>query len=186
MRELILGGQKSGKTRAAQARARAWLDAGSDHMAVLIATAEAHDPEMSARIARHRAERAAELPGLATHEEPRALAPAIAVLCGPRRMVVVDCLTLWLTQLAMPMRGVAPPAAAVDTAIAEVVAAVQRAPGPLVLVSNEIGLGLAPLTPEARRCVDWLGLLHQRVAAACERVTLVVAGCEVAVKRGGQ
>lgn len=184
MRELILGGQKSGKTRAGQARAAAWLARGGAHAAVLVATAEAHDAEMAARIARHRAERAAELPGLATHEEPRALAHAIGALSGPRRLVLVDCLTLWLTQLAMPMQGAAPEAPAVEAAIDELAAAVARAAGPLVLVSNEIGLGLAPLTSEARRCVDWLGLLHQRVAAACERVTLVVAGCELAVKGG--
>lgn len=186
MRELILGGQKSGKTRAALARAGAWLAATSDHAALLIATAEAHDAEMAQRIARHRAERAVELPGLATHEEPRALAHAIAALSGPRRLVVVDCLTLWLTQLAMPMHGTAPGPAAVEAAIADLAGAVARAAGPLVLVSNEIGMGLAPLTPEARRAVDWLGLLHQRVAAACERVTLVVAGCELAVKGGAR
>ena len=181
MRELILGGQKSGKTRAAQARAAAWLE-HPGHAAVLIATAQAHDDEMAARIARHRADRAASVPGLATHEEPRDLASALARLSAPHRLVVVDCLTLWLTQLAMPAAGDAPAAAAVDAAIDAVVAAIAASRGPLLLVSNEIGLGLSPLGAQARRFVDLLGTLHQRAAAACERVTLVVAGCELPLK----
>jgi adenosylcobinamide kinase/adenosylcobinamide-phosphate guanylyltransferase len=181
MRELILGGQKSGKTRVALTRAAAWLErAGTD--AVLIVTAHAHDAEMAERIARHRADRAARVPRLATHEEPRELAAAVTRLSAPRRLVVVDCLTLWLTQLAMPMAGAPPEAAHIDAATDALIAAIAEAPGPLVLVSNEIGLGLTPLGAEARRFVDLLGTLHQRVAAASERVTLVVAGCEWPLK----
>jgi len=82
----------------------------------------------------------------------------------------------------MPAAGDAPAAAAVDAAIDAVVAAIAASRGPLVLVSNEIGLGLSPLGAQARRFVDLLGTLHQRAAAACERVTLVVAGCELPLK----
>lgn len=181
MRELILGGQKSGKTRAAQARAAMWLQhAGCE--ATLIATAQAQDAEMAERIARHRADRAASVPGLATHEEPRALAGALVELSAPQRLVVVDCLTLWLTQLAMPLGGVPPAAARIEAEVDALFVAIGESRGPLVLVSNEIGLGLSPLSAEARRFVDLLGTLHQRVAAACDRVTLVVAGCEWPLK----
>ncbi len=185
MRELILGGQKSGKTRAAQARAAAWLE-GEGHEAVLIATAQAHDAEMAERIARHRADRAASVPGMLTHEEPRELARAVAALTAPQRLVVVDCLTLWLTQMAMPLHEEPPAAAHVEAAVNALVRTITESRGPLVLVSNEIGLGLSPLGADARRFVDQLGMLHQRVAATCERVTLVVAGCEWPLKGGAR
>jgi adenosylcobinamide kinase / adenosylcobinamide-phosphate guanylyltransferase len=183
MRELILGGQKSGKTRAALARAAAWLDTAG-HEAVLVATAQAHDAEMAERIARHRADRAATVPRLVTHEEPSELAHALATLCAPQRLVVVDCLTLWLTQQVMPVGCQAPAAEDIEDTIEALVQAVRDARGPLILVSNEIGLGLSPLGAQVRRFVDLLGTLHQRVAAACQRVTLVVAGCEWPVKGG--
>jgi adenosylcobinamide kinase / adenosylcobinamide-phosphate guanylyltransferase len=183
MRELILGGQKSGKTRAALARAAAWLDSAG-HEAVLVATAQAHDAEMAERIARHRADRAATVPGMVTREEPCELAHAVATLCAPQRLVVVDCLTLWLTQQVMPVGLQAPAAEDIEDTIEALVQAVRDARGPLILVSNEIGLGLSPLGAQVRRFVDLLGTLHQRVAAACQRVTLVVAGCEWPVKGG--
>lgn len=183
MHEFILGGQKSGKSRAAEARAARWLqDPG--HEAVLIATALAGDDEMAERIARHRTERARRVPGLATHEEPHELAAALRQWSAAQRLVVVDCLTLWWTQLAMPLRGPGASPAQLEEACTGLVQALQAAAGPVVLVSNEIGLGLAPLSAEARRCVDALGVLHQRVAGACRRVTLMVAGCELAVKGG--
>ena len=185
MRELILGGQKSGKTRVALSRALPWLGVDG-HEAVLVATAQAHDAEMAERIARHLADRAARVPGMRTQEEPRELARALNTLCAPERLVVVDCLTLWLTQLAMPMGQPAPGAAHIEAAVDALVHAIAEARGPLVLVSNEIGLGLSPLGAEARRFVDLLGTLHQRVAAACERVTLVVAGCEYPIKGGAR
>ncbi len=183
MHEFILGGQKSGKSRAAEARATQWLQ-HPGHEAMLIATALAGDAEMAARIARHRVERAQRVPGLATHEVPHELATALRQWSAAQRLLVVDCLTLWWTQLAMPLHGPAASPAHLEEACAGVIQALQQVPGPVVLVSNEIGLGLAPLSAEARRCVDALGVLHQQVAGACQRVTLMVAGCELAVKRG--
>jgi adenosylcobinamide kinase / adenosylcobinamide-phosphate guanylyltransferase len=175
MHELILGGQKSGKSCAAEARAAAWLATpGND--AVLIATAVAGDHEMAARITCHQRDRAARVPALRTLEEPRALADALHAQAAPQRLVIVDCLTLWTTNLLMPLTGAALDAASWDRTVDELLAALASARGPVVLVSNEIGLGLSPLSHEARRCVDALGTLHQRVAAACERVTLMVAG----------
>jgi len=184
MREFILGGQKSGKSRTAESRAARWL-LRPGHEAVLIATAQAGDAEMVARIARHRAERAERVPGLMTVEEPRRLAEAIRQHARPHTLVVVDCLTLWLTQLALPLEGspASPEALARETRA--LVEALAQASGPAVLVSNEIGLGLSPLSREARAFVDALGRLHQDVAAVCEDLTFMVAGCEMPVKRQG-
>lgn len=182
MHELILGGQRSGKSRCAQVRAQAWLAAHPGRSALLIATAQAGDEEMRMRIARHRLDRAAQLPAMATCEEPVALAEALGAHSRPERLIVVDCLTLWLTNLAMPRNG--EPLA--DTALARacdaMLDALRSAPGPVVLVSNEIGLGIAPVGVETRRFVDELGRLHQAVAQVCSRVTLLVAGVELAVK----
>ncbi len=182
MHELILGGQRSGKSRCAEERAHAWL-AAPGREAVLIATALAGDAEMRERISRHRADRAERVRGLATIEEPRALAFAVAQASAPHRLVVVDCLTLWLTNWLMPMEGEALDATGIAVAIEGFAQAVRKAPGPVVLVSNEIGMGLSPMTPEARHFVDELGRLHQVVAAVCNSVTLMVAGIEVPVKR---
>lgn len=179
MHELILGGAKSGKSRCAETRAAHWL-ALPGHSAVLVATALAGDDEMHERIARHRADRAARVPALATREVPRALAAALREESQPGRLVVVDCLTLWLTGLMMPLEGapVDDPAAEADA----LVRALQAARGPVVLVSNEIGLGVMPMSREARRFVDELGRLHQRVGAECARVTMMVAGLELPLK----
>ena len=100
--ELILGGQKSGKSRRAEALAQQWLAASSTHRAVLIATAQPWDAEMRQRIARHQQDRAERVPGMATVEEPLALAEAIAQHSRPDTLLVVDCLTLWLTNRLMP------------------------------------------------------------------------------------
>ena len=182
MHELILGGCKSGKSRCAEQRAAAWL-AQPGREAVLVATALAGDDEMRERIARHRAERAATLPALRTLEVPQALPEALAGQGAPQRLLVVDCLTLWLTHLLMPMQGQGLDAAAWRAREAALLAALEGARGPVALVSNEIGLGVAPMSSEARRFVDALGSLHQRVAQHCTRVTLMVAGLEMAVKR---
>ena len=101
--ELILGGQKSGKSRRAELLARDWLKQSNTHQAVLIATAQPWDEEMRARIARHQTDRAERVPGLRTVEEPRYLSEAIAQHSRPDTLLVVDCLTLWLTNWLMPM-----------------------------------------------------------------------------------
>jgi adenosylcobinamide kinase / adenosylcobinamide-phosphate guanylyltransferase len=183
MHELILGGQKSGKSRCAELRAADWLAKGERREAVLIATAMAGDDEMATRIARHRAERAARVPRLQTLEVPFDLPEALAEHAAPQRLLVVDCLTLWLTQLLLPMAGPGLSESGWLARQAAMCDALREAAGPVVLVSNEIGLGLAPLSRESREFLDALGVLHQRVAAACERVTLMVAGLEMAVKR---
>ena len=175
MRELILGGQRSGKSAAAERRAAAWLQ-GAAAQATFIATALAGDPEMRERIARHRVDRAARVPAMSTVEAPTALPDALRASSQAGRLVVIDCLTLWLTNLLMPMAGPALDAQAWSRVEEDLVDALKAAPGPWVVVSNEIGLGLSPMSGEARRYVDALGRLHQRVAAVCDRVTLMVAG----------
>jgi adenosylcobinamide kinase/adenosylcobinamide-phosphate guanylyltransferase len=182
-RELLLGGQRSGKSRTAESRAADWL-ATAGREALLIATARAGDDEMSERIARHRADRALRIPGLRTVEEPVELAEAIARSARPDRLLVVDCLTLWLTQVAFPLEGMAPSLHELERRCDRLVDAVRGAAGPVTMVSNEIGLGLIAMDADTRRFVDTLGRLHQRMAAVCTRVTLLVAGCELPVKRG--
>ena len=182
MHELILGGAKSGKSRRAEDLAARWLVAAPGRSALLLATALAGDDEMAARIVRHRRDRAERAPALATLEVPVDLPAALRAQDDPARLLLVDCLTLWLTQCLLPPPGVA--AQDWPTQERALLQAVQAARSPLLLVSNEIGLGVLPMSPEARRCVDALGLLHQRLAARCERVTLMVAGLPLRVKGG--
>jgi adenosylcobinamide kinase / adenosylcobinamide-phosphate guanylyltransferase len=183
-RELVLGGQRSGKSRRAEAAAAAWLGMAGHH-AVMIATARQADGDMRERIEIHRRDRAAALPDMRTIEEPVHLAAAIRGVCRSDTMVVVDCLTLWLTNWMMPLPGThasAPDPHALEQEIVAVADAVLHASGPLVIVSNEIGLGVVPLGRESRLFADTLGRLNQRVAAACDRVTLMIAGLPVRVK----
>ena len=208
MHEMILGGQRSGKSRCAEQRAAAWLAPvphqaaahGAHWMpsrerigtatpeavarsAVLLATARPGDDEMRLRIAHHRLERAERIPQLDCEEVPIDLPEAIFRLSAPGRLVVIDCLTLWLTNLLMPSEGDALDDLEWDLKRQALCAAISEASGPVLLVSNEIGLGISPMSPEARHFVDELGRLHQVIAARCDRVTLMVAGIEVPVKR---
>lgn len=178
--ELILGGQKSGKSRRAELLARSWLAQSAQHRATLIATGQAWDEEMRERIARHQRERAQRVPGLQTVEEPLQLAQAIEAHSRPDTLLVVDCLTLWLTNWLMPAEGVPPEGYAVQRA--GLTEALSRAPGPVVLVGNEIGLGVIPLGREVRTFVDELGRLNQDVARACTRVTFMAAGLPLTLK----
>lgn len=186
--ELILGGQKSGKSRRAEALAQQWLTVSSEHHAVLVATAQPWDIEMEARIARHQADRAERVPGMRTVEEPLALAATLRQHSTPETLVVVDCLTLWLTNCLMPMTenkaSNSPLALAAPAQAALFLEAIQAAPGPVVLVGNEIGLGVIPMGREVRAFVDALGRLNQEVAGACEQVTLMVAGLPLTLKGG--
>jgi adenosylcobinamide kinase/adenosylcobinamide-phosphate guanylyltransferase len=182
--ELILGGQKSGKSRRAEQLAQQWLAQSAGHRAVLVATARPWDDEMRERIRRHRQDRAERVPGMAAVEEPIQLAQAIAQHSAAGTLVVVDCLTLWLTNLLMPAPGLEleAPAQAAPEQAALLVKAIASAPGPVVLVGNEIGLGVIPLGRETRAFVDALGQLNQQVAGACARVTLMAAGLPLTLK----
>ena len=196
--EFILGGQRSGKSRRAEALAQRWLTQSPLHRAVLIATAEPWDDEMRTRIARHQRDRAERVPGMRTVEEPMALVDALAQHSDPQTLVVVDCLTLWLTKLLMPhepakgRRGNAEDgleyqinqalAPALPAQEAMLLIAIKQAAGPVVLISNEIGLGVIPMGRETRAFVDALGRLNQDVAEVCERVTFMAAGLPLTLK----
>jgi adenosylcobinamide kinase / adenosylcobinamide-phosphate guanylyltransferase len=183
--ELILGGQKSGKSRRAESLALAWLAMSPAHQAVLVATAQPEDEEMRERIARHQADRAVRVPKLQTVEEPLQLAQALASHSRTHTLVVVDCLTLWLTNLLMPAGNCEqnkPVAEYPRAQAAMFLGAIEKSAGPLVLVGNEIGLGVIPLGRETRVFVDALGRLNQEVAKACRRVTFMAAGLPMTLK----
>jgi adenosylcobinamide kinase/adenosylcobinamide-phosphate guanylyltransferase len=168
MRELILGGVRSGKSALA-------LERVSDcDRVVWVATAEALDDEMAARIARHRAERP---PHWGTVEEPLHLAAALRRTANADLGVVVDCLTLWLTNLLL-----AGDEELFSTERAALLATLPTLPGRIVLVTNEVGLGIVPDNALARRFRDEAGRLNQAVAARCEHVTFVAAGLPLVLK----
>ena len=182
---LLLGGQKSGKSRQAELLARQWLQADASHRASLIATGTAYDAEMRERIARHQRDRAERVAQLATLEAPRAVAQAIAAHSSPQHLLIVDCLTLWLTNWLMPAPDLPAQQDAADTwpaQAAQFLQALHQAPGPVILVSNEIGLGVIPLGREVRAFVDALGTLNQQTAAVCNRVTFMAAGLPLQMK----
>jgi adenosylcobinamide kinase/adenosylcobinamide-phosphate guanylyltransferase len=182
--ELILGGQKSGKSARAEQLAAAWLAAWTDHEAVLIATALAADSEMQARIERHRQQRRERVPAMQTLEEPRRLAQMLTEHSRSHRLLVIDCVTLWLTNLLMPVNSawqvMTPAQVLLQTDI--VCLAIASAPGPVLLISNDIGAGVIPMGAKVRAFVDTQGLVNQRLASACERLTWMVAGQALTVK----
>ena len=167
---LVLGGARSGKSRHAQTAAEA-LAAGEGRQALMIATAQAFDGEMADRIARHQADRGAVW---RTLEAPLELSGALAAL-KPADISVVDCLTLWLTNIILAERDVE---AEADALLASLAAC----PARLWLVSNEVGGGLVPETPLGRRFRDETGRLHQRIAAVADHVVLIVAGLPLVLK----
>lgn len=168
---LVLGGARSGKSAFAQqaAEARA-LEIGG--RLAMVVTAEAFDAEMAERIARHRRDRG---PSWTTLEAPLDLSAALAGLGADDDVVVVDCLTLWLSNLMLGERDTA-------SAVAELVETAGRFPGELWLVSNEVGFGVVPDNALARRFRDEAGRLHQALAQAAGAVILVMAGLTLRLK----
>jgi adenosylcobinamide kinase/adenosylcobinamide-phosphate guanylyltransferase len=167
---LVLGGARSGKSAFAQASAEAEA-ARTGGRLVMIATAQAFDAEMAERIARHRLERG---PAWTTLEAPVDLSATLATL-DANDVVVVDCLTLWLSNLMLDEQDT--PAAA-----AELTATVRQFEGSLWLVSNEVGFGIVPDNALARCFRDEAGRLHQALAQAADAVTLVMAGLTLRLK----
>jgi adenosylcobinamide kinase/adenosylcobinamide-phosphate guanylyltransferase len=169
MRELILGGVRSGKSALAEQRA---LDSGLQ--VIYIATATAGDEEMAARIAHHRQRR----PGVwRIVEEPLHLAAALQLNAADNHCIIVDCLTLWLTNLLL-----ADDATLLERERTLLLEQLPSLSGRIMLVSNEVGLGIVPLGELSRRFADEAGRLHQHLAARCERVTLVAAGLPLTLK----
>jgi adenosylcobinamide kinase/adenosylcobinamide-phosphate guanylyltransferase len=162
----VLGGARSGKSVYAE------QIIGEPGPGLYLATADAGDDEMAERIRKHRARRG---PGWETLEEPLDLAGAIARCASPDRPILVDCLTLWLSNLLGAQRDV-------DAAIHGLLAILERPNGSVVLVSNEVGFGIVPATPLGRIFRDHAGRLNQAVAGIAGRVVLVTAGLPLILK----
>lgn len=181
MKELILGGARSGKSLLAEQRA---IESGLN--VVYLATAQALDGEMARRVAHHRERRPAHWGCV---EENLHLAARLQELARPDTCILVDCLTLWLSNLLFA--GQAAAQAEAGEAIAcplfreqtqALIDVLPTLPGQLILVSNEVGWGIVPMHPVSRLFADEQGRLNQRVAAVCEQVTLVAAGLPLALK----
>lgn len=168
MKALILGGARSGKSRLAEQWAGQWQHGSTQHDVVYIATSEPADAELNARVASHQARRPPEW-GLI--EEPLALAATLQREAQPRRCLLVDCLTLWLTNLLMLEDD-----ARLEAEVNALIECLDMLPGRILLVSNETGLGVVPMGALTRRYVDEAGLLHQALAQRCNTVVLTVAG----------
>lgn len=169
MKTLILGGVRSGKSRLAEGLAQE-----SGLQVIYVATATAGDEEMGRRIEEHRRRRPAEW---VTVEEPMRLAQALLAHARPDRCLLVECLTLWLTHLLC--------SAEAETLAREreaLLAALPGLAGHVILVSNETGLGVIPVDALSRRYCDEAGVLHQRLAAFCDRVILTAAGLPLTLK----
>ncbi len=176
---LVLGGARSGKSAYAEGRATAL--AGPHGRVLYVATAEALDDEMARRIAHHRASRPA---SWRTVEEPRDPAAAMRAAAPDTRVVLLDCITLWLSNLlsALQAQDDGTPEEAVDAGVTGLLAAYQAGTADLVLVSNEVGLGIVPAYPLGRLYRDLLGRVNIRLAAAADEVVLMVAGIPLQVK----
>jgi len=164
---LVIGAARSGKSRYALALAEAMA---ADRL--YLATAEAGDAEMADRIAHHRRKRGE---GWRTREEPLEIAAALRAEARPGRMVLVDCLTLWLANLMLAGRDV-------ETEVYELTEVLFDLGGPVALIANEVGAGVVPATPLGRAFRDWHGRLNQQAAAACDAVIVVAAGLPTQLK----
>ena len=181
MRELIFGGARSGKSLLAEKRA---LESGL--RVIYVATAQALDGEMAQRIAHHRARRPADW-GLV--EAPLDLAATLRLHAAPDVCLLVDCLTLWLTNLLFSGEAASQAEAGkpvtcprFEGEIKALIEGLPQWPGKIILVSNEVGCGIVPMAAVSRLFADEQGRLNQRVAAVCEKVTLVAAGLPLALK----
>jgi adenosylcobinamide kinase / adenosylcobinamide-phosphate guanylyltransferase len=168
MRTLILGGARSGKSALAERLA------GDSGDVVYIATAQSGDEEMAARIAHHRERRPSSWRSV---EEPIHLAAVLRENASPGRCVLVDCLTLWLSNLLGD-----PGEQHFERERHQLLDTLPTLPGEVVMVSNEVGLGVVPMGALTRRFVDEAGRLHQSIAALSERVVFVAAGLPLVMK----
>jgi adenosylcobinamide kinase/adenosylcobinamide-phosphate guanylyltransferase len=181
MRELIIGGARSGKSVLAEQKALA-----SGLRVVYVATAQALDGEMSQRITHHRARRPAHW-GLV--EAPLELAATLRQHAAPDVCLIVDCLTLWLSNLlfagdsaTQAEAGLPVVCPRLSEGVQALIDALPQLPGHIIIVSNEVGWGLIPMAAVSRLFTDEQGRLNQRVAAVSERVTLVAAGLPLILK----
>ena len=164
---LVLGGARSGKSRYAEE-----LIAGAGLLALYIATAEARDDEMRARIEAHRARRG---PSWTTIEEPLEIVSRLLATVPDTRPILIDCLTLWLGNLLEAKRDI-------GFEIERLTATLPQVKAPVLMVANEVGLGIVPENELARRFRDHAGRLNQAIAAQADRVVFMAAGLPLALK----
>ena len=164
---LVLGGARSGKSRYGER-----LAAQSGLTPVYVATAEAFDAEMDERIGEHKARRGAQWRNV---EEPLELLAALKANAQADKCLLVDCLTLWVTNCMLAERDPV-------TACQSLVEALPSLPGPVIFISNETGLGIVPDNAMARRFRDMAGLVNQAIAAAADRVVFIAAGLPIVLK----
>ncbi|OGB26841.1 MAG: bifunctional adenosylcobinamide kinase/adenosylcobinamide-phosphate guanylyltransferase [Burkholderiales bacterium RIFCSPLOWO2_02_FULL_57_36] len=179
-RTFILGGARSGKSAYAET-----LAAATGKEVIYVATAQAGDDEMAARITRHRQQRDS---GWATIEEPLALGALIEKWSAPDRVILIDCLTIWLSNLLFsedknyPDIGEIIPPACFHEQRDQFLQALGQANGDVILVSNEVGMGVIPQGAISRWFVDEAGRMNQAVAATCDRALLIAAGLPLVLK----
>ena len=166
---LVIGGGSSGKS------AKALELAGRSRPRIFVATGQALDKEMAERIRRHQAERGA---GWETAEVPMELAPWFEEHRGRYRVIVLDCMTLWLSNLL----GSGVPDGDIPDRVNDLLNAIHRVQARVIAVANELGMGVVPFDPATRRFRDLAGRLNQQLARAADRVYFVVSGCSVQVK----
>lgn len=180
MRTLVLGGARSGKSAFAEQLAQS-----SGKEVIYLATAQARDGEMAARIAHHRAQRPASWP---TVEEPLQLGAALRAHAAPGRLLLVDCLTLWLSNLMFCSGEAYPEVGAIELPVqfhherTQFLTVLGEIDCDVVLVSNEVGMGIVPYGAISRAFLDEAGRLNQAVAALCERAVFIAAGLPLYLK----
>jgi adenosylcobinamide kinase/adenosylcobinamide-phosphate guanylyltransferase len=168
MKQLILGGTRSGKSHLAESTAVA-----TGKKLVYIATAQALDEEMRVRIAHHQSSR---IDQWITVEEPLTLAASLQQYSAENTCILVDCLTLWLTNILLADEAV------FQREYAALLETLPRLAGDIIFVSNEVGMGIVAADPLSRSFVDEAGRMHQALAKLCDKVTLVVAGLPLPLK----
>ncbi|MEP3233862.1 MAG: bifunctional adenosylcobinamide kinase/adenosylcobinamide-phosphate guanylyltransferase [Hyphomicrobiales bacterium] len=169
---LVLGGARSGKSRYAEQLGHDWLEVNPKGERLYIATCQAFDDEMSNRIDKHKQQRG---DNWKTIEEPFQLSDCLTRDANKSRFILVDCLTLWLTNHLLAENNI-------DQEISNLCDALTKAEGEIVLVANEVGLGIVPENKLARQFRDHAGICNQRVAEVADRVVFIAAGLPLAMK----
>ena len=169
---LVLGGARSGKSRYAEQLGHDWLADNPDGERLYIATCQAFDDEMSNRIDKHKKQRGN---NWTTIEEPFQLADCLAREQDKSRFILIDCLTLWLTNLLLAEKNI-------DQEISRLCDVLNNADGHIVLVANEVGLGIVPENKLARQFRDHAGICNQRVAEVADHAVFVAAGLPLVMK----
>lgn len=169
---LVLGGARSGKSRFAEREADQWLDQYKDGKRIYVATARIFDEEMRDRVELHKHQRGE---NWQTIEEPYELTNALSHHIASGEFVLVDCLTLWLTNLLLAEKDT-------DLAVKELCEALSRVESEVVLVANEVGLGIVPENKLARQFRDIAGIANQKVAEVADKVVFITAGLPMILK----